>query len=185
MAHESQKNFCKSVRSKFTSHFKNIKAADFGSLNINGTNRYLFENCEYVGIDLGPGDNVTVISKAHEYDAPDGYFDTICTTEMLEHDQFLSLSLPNMVRVLKPGGLFFFTCAGPGRDEHGTNRVTPEDSPFTTQIEGWSDFYENVDEAKIRQIIDVDSIFSEYEFSLGAGWGKPDADLRFYGIKRS
>ena len=27
--------------------------------------------------------------------------------------------------MLKPGGLFFFTCGGSGRVEHGTRRTTP------------------------------------------------------------
>ena len=103
---------------------------------------------------------------------------------MFEHDKFLSLSFKNMVRVLKKGGLLLFTCAGPGRDEHGTKRTSPYDSPFTTKLEEWEDFYENVDEKKIRSIIDVDVMFSEYEFKLASGWGKPDADLQFYGIKK-
>lgn len=184
MAHQTQRDFCQAVKNRFPQYFDNVKVVDFGSLDINGSNKVFFTNSEYIGLDIGPGKNVDVISKAHEYSAPDASFDTVISTEMFEHDKFLNLSFLNMVRVLKPGGLLLFTCAGPGRDEHGTNRVTPSDSPLTTMFEDWADFYENVDESKIRSIINVDEVFSQYEFRLASGWGKPDADLQFYGIKR-
>lgn len=178
MAHDSQKDFCNWVKSKFPEFFKNKRVADFGSLDINGSNLEFFEDCEYIGIDLGPGKNVHVVSKAHEYAAPDGYFDTVCTTEMLEHDQYIHLSLPNMLRVLKPGGLFLLTCAGPGRPEHGTRRTDPYASPFTSKAGDWGDYYKNVDETMFRSIIDVDATFSEYKFDLLI------PDFRFYGIKK-
>lgn len=184
MAHQTQRDFCNYVKSKFPNYFNNKKVVDFGSLDINGSNKVIFDHCDYVGIDIGPGKNVDVVSKAHEYDAPDHTYDVVISTEMFEHDKYLNLSFVNMVRVLKPGGLLLFTCAGPGRDEHGTRRVTPNDSPLTMQFDDWADFYENVDEAKIRSIVNVDETFSDYEFRLAPGWGKPDADLQFYGIKK-
>jgi len=184
MAHQTQRDFCNYVKNKFPQHFKNTKVIDFGSLDINGSNKYLFLECSYAGLDIGPGKNVDIISKAHEFDAANESYDVVISTEMFEHDKFLNLSLINMIRLLKPGGLFLFTCAGPGRDEHGTTRVTPNDSPLTMQVEDWADYYENVDESKIRSIVDIDKTFSEYEFRLAPGWGKPDADLQFFGIKR-
>ena len=38
--------------------FKNKKVLDIGSLDINGSNRFLFEDCNYLGIDVGEGKNV-------------------------------------------------------------------------------------------------------------------------------
>lgn len=184
MAHQTQRDFCLYVKHKFPTYFKNTKVIDFGSLDINGSNKEYFDSSEYTGLDIGPGKNVDIVSKAHEYKAPDNTYDVVVSTEMFEHDMFLHLSLVNMIRVLKSGGLFFFTCAGPGRDEHGTRRTSPSDSPFTTTNEEWADFYENVSEERFRKIIDVEKTFSEFEFSLASGWGKPDADLRFYGIKK-
>lgn len=179
MAHTAQVEYCNFVKSKFPEFFKNKRVIDFGSLDINGSNRPFFENCEYTGLDIGPGKNVDIISRAHEYSAPDASYDVVVSTEMFEHDKFLHLSLLNMVRVLKPGGLFFWTCAAPGRQEHGTRRSEPTASPFTSQEgEGWDDFYENVDEAKIRSILDIDDMFREYSFNI---LGR---DIRFYGIKK-
>lgn len=179
MAHPIQVIYCLSVKAGYPEFFKNKKVVDFGSLDINGCNRWLFDDCDYTGVDIGKGPNVDVVSKAHEFNAPDGTYDVVVSTEMFEHDKHLDLSLPNMVRVLKPKGLFFFTCAGVGREEHGTRRTSPEASPFTSQEdEGWSDFYENVTEAKIRSILDIDGMFKTYDFSTHG------TDFRFFGIKK-
>lgn len=178
MSHKTQVDYCLQIKNKFPNYFRNTRVIDFGSLDINGNNKIFFENCEYTGLDIGPGKNVDIVSKAHEYQGPDNHFDVVVSTEMFEHDQFLHLSLPNMIRVLKSGGLFFFTCAGPGRHEHGTKRTEPTASPFTSSIEGWGDYYKNVDEKMVRSIIDVDSLFSEYKFNY------VPTDLQFYGIKK-
>jgi SAM-dependent methyltransferase len=179
MAHRAQVDYCFYVKNKFPEFFKNKRVVDFGSLDINGSNRQFFDDCEYIGLDIGKGKNVDIVTKAHEYNAPDGSFDVVVSTEMFEHDKYLHLSLPNMVRVLRSGGLFFWTCAAPGRPEHGTRRTEPTASPFTSKEgDGWDDFYENVDEAKIRSILDVDGTFSDYAFNILG------CDIRFYGIKK-
>lgn len=178
MSHKTQVDYCLWVKKTFPEYFKNKKVIDFGSLDINGNNKVFFENCEYLGLDIAPGKNVDIVSTAHEYQGPENYFDVVVSTEMFEHDQFLSNSLPNMIRVLKSGGLFFFTCAGPGRHEHGTRRTEPSASPFTSSIDGWGDYYKNVDESMVRNIIPVDEIFSNYKFNY------VPTDLQFYGIKR-
>ena len=53
MAHKAQREFCDSVRVKYPEMFKGKKVLDVGSLDNNGNNRFLFENCEYIGIDVG------------------------------------------------------------------------------------------------------------------------------------
>ena len=65
MAHTEQRNFCKSVKAKYPDFFKNKKVLDIGSLDINGSNRDLFENCDYIGLDVGEGKNVDIISIGH------------------------------------------------------------------------------------------------------------------------
>jgi SAM-dependent methyltransferase len=179
MAHPAQVDYCNSIKSKFPKYFKNTKVVDFGSLDINGSNREFFEDCDYTGIDIGPGKNVDIVCVAHEYAAPDNTYDVVISTEMFEHDRFLYLSLPNMIRVLRPGGLFLFTCAGPGRGEHGTRRSEPHNSPLTIGMMGdWPDYYENVDENKIRSILNIESLFSGFSFNIHA------CDFRGFGIKK-
>jgi predicted DCC family thiol-disulfide oxidoreductase YuxK len=161
-------------------HFRAKRVLDVGSLDINGNNRSLFSDCCYIGIDLGPGPNVDIVVKAHEFSAVDGWFDVVISTEAFEHDQYVALSLRNMVRVLKAGGLLLFTCAAPGRAEHGTASMIPDDSPFTSVLEGWSTYYRPLSEADIREMVDVDGEFARFEFVLNTD----QKDLYFWGIKR-
>jgi SAM-dependent methyltransferase len=130
MAHDAQRAWCARMRERFPAHFHNCRVLDFGSRDVNGSNRWLFTECEYTGIDLGPGRNVDVICYAHQFRcaAP---IDTIISTEMLEHDRYWRASLANAGRLLRAGGLLVLTCAGEGRAEHGTRAHAPGDSPYT------------------------------------------------------
>jgi len=183
MAHPAQQKFCEHVKNKFPKSFNGIKVLDVGSLDINGSNKPLFDNCEYIGLDIAPGKNVDIVCIAHEYLAPEEAFDTIISTECFEHDMYLSKTLLSIVRMLKPGGLFIFTCATEGRNAHGTINDTPEDSPLTAKIPGWDVFYKNVTEKDIRDILDIDKIFSNYPFEI-VGTLSWDMGLHFYGIKK-
>jgi len=111
MAHPQQRRFCESVKAKYPQYFKNKKVLDIGSLDVNGCNRDLFENCNYIGIDLGEGKNVDIIAAGNTYDGPDNYFDTIISTEVFEHDMFYPQTIQNVMRMLKPGGLFVYLCS--------------------------------------------------------------------------
>lgn len=185
MAHPAQFNFCSHVKNMFPDFFKASKVLEAGSLNINGTIRTLFDLCDYTGIDIGPGPCVDFVAKAHEYDGPSDYFDVVCSCEMFEHDMYLNLSLPNLVRMLKPGGLFFFTCATTGRREHGTRRSGDMlSSPLTCQDAEWADYYKNLTEQDIWAVLPIDHIFSKYKFTDSRLNYPGTADLYFWGIKK-
>jgi len=173
MAHKEQKDFCVSVQSKFLDKFKGVSVLDIGSLDINGNNRYLFEDYTYVGIDLGEGKNVDVVSRGHEYKTDERY-DVIISTECFEHDEYWVQTINNIIHHLKSGGLFLFTCATDGRPEHGTRRTSPQDAPFV------GDYYRNLNEEIMKGEIDFDSIFNDYKFSSRQN----PSDLYFYGIKK-
>ena len=179
MAHPAQKDFCLSIKGRFEGRFIHQTVLDVGSLDINGNNRDLFLNCDYVGCDIAPGKNVTMVSEAHKLEFEDGFFDTIISTECFEHDKYYAESLQNIVRMLGDcGGLFLFTCATTGRSEHGTINKSPKDSPLTASKIGWQEYYKNLTEKDIREAIDVDGIFREYEFR------SEGVDLYFYGVKK-
>jgi SAM-dependent methyltransferase len=181
MAHPAQWQYCDNVRQLFPKQFSNARVLDVGSLDINGSNKPLFTNCIYTGLDIAPGSNVDVVSKGHEYRADEESFDTIISTECFEHDKYIALTLQNIVRMLRPEGLFTFTCATTGRAEHGTRRTDTYSSPLTTssEEEDWGDYYKNLTEEDFKQMLDFDSIFSSYEFNVEG------TDIRFWGIKRS
>jgi SAM-dependent methyltransferase len=180
MAHQQQIDFCNSVKKLLPQFFSGRFVLDIGSLDINGNNQYLFDDCLYLGVDLLPGRNVDLTTKGHELDLPDESMDVIISTECFEHDQFYSLTLKNIVRMLKPGGLFMFTCATTNRPEHGTRRTMPEDAPFIQKFGEWADYYKNLDEADIRQVLNLDVIFDRYAFSTN----QETCDLYFWGIKK-
>ncbi len=123
MAHPSQQQFCERVRDQFPSYFADSRVLEIGSRNVNGTLRDLFENCDYTGIDAVDGKDVDVVCLGHEFEAPDESFDVVCSAEAFEHDPHASKTVARMVTLLRPGGLFFMTCAGEGRPEHGTTRT--------------------------------------------------------------
>jgi len=178
MAHKEQQDFIASVRDRFPEKFKGVRVLDIGSLDINGNNRFAFEDYEYIGLDIGEGNNVDIVCRGHEF-KDDKEFDVVISTECFEHDEFWNLTIQNATKLTKPNGVFLFSCATTGRPEHGTKRTSPQDSPFTSQIE--NDYYMNLTEADVRTAIDVDKYFSEYHFF--ARDVHPN-DLYFWGIKK-
>lgn len=177
MAHPEQARFCASVKQRFPQFFKGVDVLDVGSLDINGNNRFLFEDYTYTGVDIGEGKNVDVVSKGHEY-KPDKQFDVVISTECFEHDQHWKDTIQNCIDLTRDKGLFLFSCATTGRNEHGTTRTTPQDSPFS-HIQ-FNDYYMNLTEHDIRNIQGFDESFSEMQFSTHNG----TKDLYFYGIKK-
>lgn len=179
MAHDLQQQFCVSVKEKFPAFFKEKLVLDIGCLDINGNNQSLFEDCGYLGLDIAPGRNVDIVSPGHALGMPDGTFDVIISTECFEHDMHYQATIINAIRMLKPGGLFVFSCATTGRPEHGTRRTTPDDAPFVHLFGDWGDYYKNLEESDFRQFLDFDAEFSSYEFSVQ----HVTHDIYFWGIK--
>ena len=177
MAHPEQMDFCKSVKRKFPRKFKRVDVLDIGSLDINGNNRYLFEDYTYTGVDLGEGKNVDVVSRGHEF-KPGKQYDVVISTECFEHDAHWRETIQNCIDLTKSGGLFLFSCATTGRQEHGTKRTTPHDSPFS-HIE-FSDYYMNLTAKDILSVPGFVRSFSRFAFSGHDG----TKDLYFYGIKK-
>lgn len=181
MAHPAQQEFCRRVKALFPEMFERKRVLDCGSLDVNGSNRGLFTECGYTGIDVGQGIGVDVVCPTHELDMPNEAFDVVVSTECFEHDMHYVVSLRKIVALLRPSGLFFFTCASAGRPEHGTTRCLPGDSPLTVAVPVWSDYYKNLTETDIRAAIDVPTIFARFQFEYNPN----DKDLYFWGVKNS
>ena len=75
---------------------------------------------------------------------------------LFEHDPEYGLSFKKIIDLLKPGGLFCFTYASTGRDEHGTLRTTPRE---IGGVKGFGDYYKNLTISDVKEVIDVDSVF--------------------------
>lgn len=90
---------------------------EVGSRNYNGSVREHFTHT-YVGVDMEEGKDVDVVAMANDLPYSNDEFDVVVTTEMLEHDPYFWQSVPEMARVLKPGGHFLLTTRGIGFPLH-------------------------------------------------------------------
>jgi len=179
--HEEAKNFLLYAKNNFHNYFKNIKVLDVGSGDINGNNRYLFTDCEYEGNDVIEGKNVTIVSRTKDLKFEDNFFDTIISSECFEHDPEYKQSLKKIYDMLKPNGLFVFTCASTNRYEHGTRRTTKTDSLGTIgEIEDMQDYYKNLTKHDINEVLNLNEKFSYHEMY----YNKQSCDLYFVGIKK-
>ncbi len=179
--HPEARDFTVFVKTILPSFFNGKKVLDVGSGDINGNNRFLFENCEYHGNDVISAPNVTIVSKTKDLPFEPECFDTIISTECFEHDCEYEQSFKKIYSMLKPGGLFVFTCASTGRPEHGTRRTSPGDSYGTIgNLDDMIDYYKNLtieDIQVIQPLKDVFGIWDSY-------YNSRSRDLYFVGIKK-
>lgn len=174
--HPAQQIWCEQIRDRFPEDFRNKRVLEVGSLDINGNNRYLFKDCEHIGLDVIPGKSVDVVCIAHKYNSK-GPFDVVMSTNALEHDLYYTLTLKKMVDLLKPGGFLFFSVPRT-RKEHGTLRTCPSQSGTSQMGKAWENYYKNLSESDVRKAIEIEKIFGLFEFSTEG------SDLHFWGRKR-
>lgn len=94
---------------------RGLAVLEVGSQDFNGTVKPLFVDrgcASYVGVDMSAGKGVDVVAPASALPFDPCSFDIVVSTEMLEHDATFWLSLAEMRRVLKPGGLLILTARG-------------------------------------------------------------------------
>lgn len=184
MSHPQQMDWVRHVRSLHPDAFYKKRVLEIGSYNVNGSVRDLFLACDYTGVDVAPGRDVDVVSPggAHQWllgltinpKSEAHCYDTIITTEALEHDVHWRATLGVAVDFLKRGGLLIITCAGSKRPEHGTRRTSPQDSLLLT------DYYRGLDEVDLRGAMAVEDTFLVHEFGR-CDW---PSDTYFWGIKK-
>lgn len=179
--HPEARDFTVFVKKILFDYFINKRVLDVGSGDINGNNRFLFENCEYHGNDVISAKNVTIVSKTKDLPFTHESFDTIISTECFEHDPEYKESFMKIYKLLKPDGLFCFTCASTGRGEHGTRRTSPQDSYGTIgNLEDMSDYYKNLTEIDVNEVLPVNELFSVWNTYYNSN----TKDLYFVGIKK-
>lgn len=153
MAHPQQAEFFGSIRERYPHHFEQAKVLEVGSLDINGSVRELFTDCDYTGVDLQLGPGVDLACPGHLLELPTGSFDTVISAECFEHNPFWRETFANMLRMTRPGGLVLLSCATTGRKEHGTARTNADASPFTVQAK-W-DYYRNLRASNLEGAVNL------------------------------
>ena len=178
--HREAKEFTEWVRRCFPEFFTAKVVLDVGAGDINGNNRFLFTNCTYHANDVCEAPNVTIVSRTKDLTLSG--LDVVISTECFEHDPEYARSWVKMYEMLKPGGLFCFTCASTGRPEHGTRRTSPRDSFGTRSKQvDMQDYYKNLTVQDLNSVLKLNEKFEAWDSYYERG----HKDLFFIGIKRS
>jgi SAM-dependent methyltransferase len=179
--HPEARDFTLFVKQILNNFFIEKRVLDVGSGDINGNNRFLFENCEYDGNDVIQANNVTIVSKTKDLPFKNNTFDTIVSTECFEHDPEYKESFVKIYNMLKHDGLFCFTCASTNRPEHGTRRTSPNCSYGTIgNLQDMSDYYKNLTEIDLNEVLSLNNLFSVWD----TYYNNMSKDLYFVGIKK-
>lgn len=173
MSHYEQQNFFAFAKSMYPEYFQNTSVIEIGSLNINGTIRDFYSNCNYLGVDVAEGKDVDLVIPGHELRFPSESFSVAASAECFEHNPYWKETFNNMYKIASK--FVIFTCASDGRPEHGTARTTPQDSPFTIE---W-DYYRNLNESDFTSNFDIKGMFKEHYFF----YNRTSKDLYFWGLK--
>jgi len=82
---------------------------DVGSYDVNGTHKPIFNDpmWKYVGMDMAAGPNVDLLlEEAYNWkEVPTNSFDVVVSGSLLEHVEYPWMTMIEVARVLKPGGL--------------------------------------------------------------------------------
>jgi len=178
VAHPSQLAFFERAVVACPQHFAG-SVLDIGAYDVNGGPHRLFSADRYVGADLIPGPNVSVIGAGESLDYANDTFDVTMSSECFEHTQNWMAIVDNMIRMTRPSGLLIFTAAGIGRAEHGTQRTGSEwASPGTIALK--QDWYRNLSSRQVHRVLRR-AMLAEYYLSVD----KENSDICVLGIKAS
>lgn len=172
MAHEEQRRFFREMQDRFPYAFRDVSVLEVGSLNINGTVRDFFTDCEYVGVDVVDGPGVDRVVAGQDLDYVDNWFDVVVSAECFEHNAHWVETFDRMADIA--GKYVFLTCASEGRAEHGTHDSLPHESP------GTNDYYRNLVAQDFENEFDMKAMFAAYEFT----YNPSSCDLYFWGVVR-
>ncbi|WP_271196238.1 methyltransferase domain-containing protein [Pseudomonas turukhanskensis] len=90
--------------------------ADIGAQNVNGSLKDVFpENATYIGVDFVQGKGVDIIiDDPYKLPFEDNSLDAIVSSSCFEHSEFFWLLFNEIMRVLKPTGLFYLNAPSNG-----------------------------------------------------------------------
>lgn len=167
--------FFQGLKQRFPQYFKDCRVVDFGSLNVNGELKHFFNNCDYTGVDVVAGDNVDCVSLTHEFEVADPLFDTVVSSDMLEHDPHYIKSLQKMVQLVRPGGFLAVTCKAGDFPAHGLS--DDKNAPLASS-KLFNDYYRNVNMDDVHKAVSLAYTFSKYDMTYKGG------SLLLWGIKK-
>ena len=157
--------YMQTVKERFPDHFEDSVVIEYGSKNINGSVRTMFEGGTYVGVNRDAGPGVDVVSRMHEYEHP-CEVDVVVTTSTMEHDKYLWESCDRCWEMLRSGGLFCGTTVNPG-------------FPLHCPGEGEDNHYAGVEADDLRDFLSVRT----EEFEVLEGGSQGGTEVWFWAVK--
>ena len=117
--HPTAMQNCKSFFDTYASSFssrQHVKVIEIGSQNVNGTLRDTCPaNFEYVGVDFQKAKGVDlVLEDAYVLPFDDESIDIVLSSSCFEHSEMFWLVFLEILRVLKPNGLFYLNAPSAG-----------------------------------------------------------------------
>ena len=93
-----------------------LTVLDIGAQDVNGSLRALAPAaCRYVGVDFAPGRGVDVVlDDPYRLPFADQSIDAVVSSSCFEHVEMFWLSFNEILRVLKPPGLFYLNAPSNG-----------------------------------------------------------------------
>ena len=93
----------------YLSKYISGKTLDYGAGNAKYKGLIVPHTSEYITFDMVPGEHVDVVGDAHKPPFADNLFNTVISTQMLEHVEKPWVVAGEMRRILKPGGICIIT----------------------------------------------------------------------------
>ena len=123
--HQSSFDKMKKFRDTYLDPIKELRILDVGSLDVNGTYAQLFSNPKwtYKGVDMTNGKNVDfVLNNAYNWNQiPQNSFDVVISGQSFEHMEYFWITMLQINRVLKVGGLTCIIAPSKGHEHRYPN----------------------------------------------------------------
>lgn len=104
---------CQNFISKYVKGTK-LQIVDFGSYDVNGTLKPLFNGHKYTGVDMSSGPNVDIVCQGNHVPLGDACADVIVSSSCFEHDPCFWETFLEMCRLAKPGAYIYINAPSSG-----------------------------------------------------------------------
>jgi ubiquinone/menaquinone biosynthesis C-methylase UbiE len=107
--HETAYNNCQNFYNKYLKDIitDSSLVLDFGSCDVNGSLKPIFNACKYIGLDAANGPNVDIVCNANNVPFKNDSVEVVVSSSCFEHDMFFWESFLEMCRVCKPQGYIY------------------------------------------------------------------------------
>ena len=116
--HPTAMKNCESFFASYSRFFegKNISVVDIGSQDVNGSLKQVCpDDFSYTGVDFAKAKGVDIVLKdPYELPFEDESVDIVLSSSCFEHSEMFWLSFLEILRILKPSGLFYLNAPSDG-----------------------------------------------------------------------